>query len=236
MFGDDVAVNTAAGRPAPVPALEWVSAEKLEKERELVGMYLSAHPLDDYYMELNYGCTPLSRFQTQDPVEGSEVTIGGMVVNFTSRAARNGGQFGILKIEDYTGSAEFMMFGQTYINFHNFGVPGTPVIITGKYERRFQSSDLRFNILSVRLLNQMKGQVINSITIDLPREKLTDNLCALLSEHASTGDEREKGTLYVNVYDPSINRSVRLAAGRKLPVNRRLVEMLEGENINFTVN
>ena len=236
LFGDDVAVNTAAGRPAPVPALEWVSAEKLEKERELVGMYLSAHPLDDYYMELNYGCTPLSRFQTQDPVEGSEVTIGGMVVNFTSRAARNGGQFGILKIEDYTGSAEFMMFGQTYINFHNFGVPGTPVIITGKYERRFQSSDLRFNILSVRLLNQMKGQVINSITIDLPREKLTDNLCALLSEHASTGDEREKGTLYVNVYDPSINRSVRLAAGRKLPVNRRLVEMLEGENINFTVN
>ena len=235
LFGDDMAVSTTAGRPAIVPAVEWVAAERLEKERELVGMYLSAHPLDDYYMELTYGCTPLATFHNINPVEGSEITLGGMVVSMTSRPARNGGMFGILKVEDYSGSAEFMMFGQTYINFHNFGVPGTPVLITGKFERRFQNSDLRFNILSVRLLSQPHESLVKSITIDLPRERVTSNLCAVLSEHAKS-EHKEMGALHFNLYDPKINRSVRMTSGRKIPITRHLVDMLEGEGLSFKIN
>ncbi len=236
LFGDDAAVSSTAGRPVIVHAPEWVGAERLEKERDLVGMYLSAHPLDDYYMDLTYGCTPLARFHEMEPVEGSEVTLGGMVVSFVSRPARNGGQYGRLKIEDYSGSEEFMMFGQTYINFHNFGVPGTPIVITGKYERRFRDSELRFNILSIRLMSQVAGQLVRSITINLPREKATDNFCRVLADHAADENAKDLGNLYLNLYDPAINRSVRLAAGRKIPINRRLVELLEGENIQFSVN
>lgn len=164
------------------------------------------------------------------------------MVSFISRPARNGGQYGRLKIEDYSGSEEFMMFGQTYINFHNFGVPGTPIVITGKYERRFQNSELRFNIISIRLMSQVAGQLVHSITINLPRDKATDNFRQVLAEHAASADgggadaSQNLGALYLNLYDPSINRSVRLSAARRIPINRRLVELLEGENIQFSVN
>lgn len=237
LFGDDESVSTKAGRPQIIPAVEWVSAERLEKERELVGMYLSAHPLDDYYMELTYGCTPLARFTNPEtePVEGSEITLGGMVVNFTSRPARNGGMFGILKIEDYTGSAEFMMFGQTYINFHNFGVPGTPVLITGKYERRFQNSDLRFNILSIRLLSQPHESPVKSITIDVTPDKLTSNFSEILNEYTES-NSKNLGALAFNIFEPSLNRSIRMTSARQIPITRRLVDMLESEGINFRVN
>jgi len=236
LFGDDESVDTTAGRPTIVPAKPWVDAVRLEKERELVGMYLSAHPLDAYYMELNYGCSMnMKDFNEVSPVEGAEITLGGMVVSMDSRPARNGGRFGILKVEDYSGSAEFMMFGQTYINFHIFGVPGTPILIQGKFERRFQNSDLRFNIYNIRLLSEVKGQLVSNVTIELSKENLTDATLSLLKNHIETGGET-MGQLYLRVYDPELNRSLRFASSVRIPLNRALVDMLDDENINFELN
>ena len=157
LFGDDADMATA-GRPPVTPAPEWPMATKLEKERELVGMYLSAHPLDPYYMELTHGtgCT-VKHFSDMEPVEGMDVKLGGMVIDFQTRQGKNG-PFGIMKIEDYTGSTEFMLFGQTYIDFHNYGVPGTPILISGQFQRRFANSDIRFNIKTMQLLPGYEGQ------------------------------------------------------------------------------
>lgn len=235
LFGDDEAANSTAGRPSITPAVAWVDAVRLEKERDLVGMYLSAHPLDPFYMELKYGCTSLKTYKEATPVEGGELTIGGMVVSMESRPSRNGGKFGILKIEDYSGSEEFMMFGKTYINFHMYGVPGTPILITGKYERRFQTSDLRFNIYSIRLLNEVKGTLVHSITLDLDRDKINNHFCDLLSAHIKSGNEN-MGTLSMRVYDPEINRSLKLTSGLRVPITRPLVDMLESEDIPFKIN
>ena len=235
LFGDDVEMSTS-GRPPIIPAPEWANAVKLEKERELVGMYLSAHPLDPYYMELNYGTSCTVKGYTEfNPVEGVDLTFGGMVTEFTKRPAKNGGFFGILKMEDYTGSAEFMLFGQTYIDFHNYGVPGTPILITGQYQRRFANSDLRFNITNIRLLSEVKGQLIRNITIDLPTDKLSQHVKELLEEQLNNSTPQD-GELAFRIFDPSINRSLHLSSARRIPITRSLVDALKEEEITFTIN
>ena len=235
LFGDDAELSTS-GRPPVVPQAEWPAATLLERERELVGMYLSAHPLDPYYMELNYGtsCT-IKGFNEFAPVEGVDLTFGGMVVEFTSRPSKRGGQFGILKIEDYTGSAEFMLFDENYINFHNYGVPGTPILISGRYERRYANSDPRFNITNIRLLSTVKGQLVNSITIDLPADKLTQHLKELIEEEIRS-DANAKGELSFRIFDPKINRSLHLSSSRRIPISRKLVDTLTEEDISFSIN
>lgn len=234
LFGDDVEMTTA-GRPPLVPQKEWAAAVRLERERELVGMYLSAHPLDPFYMELTYGTCTVKGYNEFEPVEGVELTFGGMVVEFTSRPAKNGGQFGILKIEDYTGSAEFMLFGQNYIDFHNYGVPGTPILIRGRYEKRFATSPLRFNIFSISLLSQAKGTLVRSITIDLPSDKVTRHIRELIEEEIKREPDPQ-GELNFRIFDPGINRSLHLRSNRHIPISRKLVETLEEEDINFTIN
>ena len=106
-------------------AEQWSQLERLNRERDLVGMYLSAHPLDPYYMEVTYGCdTPLAEVKNKSDQLDRELTMGGLVVDFQTRMGKKGNQYGILKIEDYSGSFEFMLFGDNFVNYQKYGVPG----------------------------------------------------------------------------------------------------------------
>lgn len=234
LFGDDDESMTIAGRPAVIPALRWVDTVRLEKERELVGTYHSANPLDPYYMELRFGTTPLKQFAEDTPEEGKEYLLGGMVTEFTSRPSKNGGFFGILKIQDYTGSAEFMLFGQDYINYHNFGVIGTPVLINGQYGRRFKTSDIKFQIGGVRLLQTIKGTLIRGIVIDLDADNISDAIHGMLQEHLKTSDENT-GTLSFRIHDRSIGRTLLFNSPIKIPINKDLMEKLDDMEIEFSL-
>lgn len=234
LFGDDDDQMTTAGRPQIIPALRWVDAVRLEKEREIVGTYHSANPLDPYFMELHFGTTSLKTFSEQTPVEDKEVTLGGMVIDFTDRPAKNGGRYGILKIQDYTGSAEFMLFGQDFIDFHNFGVTSTLVYIKGVFKRRFQNSDLRFKITSIRLLESVKGSLIKGITINITADKLNEALRGVLAEHVKSQVE-PSGTLSIRVTDPATDRNITLSSQMRVPVNKELVEKLENLEVDFTI-
>lgn len=235
LFGDDEAATATSGRPAVIPGLRWVDAVRLEKEREIVGFYHSANPLDPYFMELHFGTTSLKRFSELTPEEGLEVTVGGMVVEFTSRPAKNGGNFGILKVQDYTGAAEFMLFGQDYIDYHNYGVPGTPIYIRGTFGRRFQNSDIRFRVNSIRLLQELKGQIVGGITINVSANTLNETLHGVLSEHARSGTS-DMGTLRFKVTDPETGRNVVLDTSVRIPVNKELVEKLENLEVDFNID
>lgn len=235
LFGDDDAAMATSGRPQVVPGLRWVDAIRLEKEREIVGAYHSANPLDPYYMELHFGTTSIKDFQDITPEEGKEVTLGGMVVDFTSRPAKNGGNFGILKIQDYTGSAEFMLFGQDYIDYHNYGVAGTPIYIKGAFGRRFQNSDIRFKVGSIQLLSNLKGQIVKGITILVNANTINETLHGVLADHikSTTGD---MGTLRFTITDPVTQRKLTLDSALRIPVNKELVEKLENLEVEFLID
>lgn len=237
LFGDEDMTFNTAGRPAIKPAVAWVDAVKLEKERELVGMYLSAHPLDPYFMELNYGCSANIKTKNEivpDENEGREITFGGMVVEFISRPARNGGNFGIMKIEDYSGSTEIRLFGQNYIDFANYGKPGTPILVTGKFTRRFRTSNVEFSLTNIRLLEDVRGHLLKGVTISLSKEQANEQLKDLLDEQMKISTT-DKGQLNFRIYDPEINRSVLLSSSMKIPLNRRLVTMLDDMELEYTI-
>ncbi len=233
LFGDDEGACSTAGRPAITHAVRWPDTVRLDKERELVGMYLSAHPLDPYYLELQYGCTcDFKHFAELGPnFEGQEISLGGMVVSLESRPSKSGSLFGILKVEDYSGSHEFMLFGQDYIDFHNYGVTGTPVYIKGAFERRYKNQELRFNIKSIQLLETVKGSLVSTVHLKLFDKDINPRIRGLLAMHMT--DDNDAGNLEMTFMSTELNRRVRLLASRKVNISRAFLDLLVEEDIEF---
>ncbi len=228
LFGDfDESLNTA-GRP------RWNDIERLDRERDLVGMYLSGHPLDPYFVELRYGCSQtLKEFNEEGPVEDRELTLAGLVCDYQIKQGRKG-PFGILKIEDYSASAEFALFGQDYIDYGKFGIKGTPIIIRGRYGRRFANSDIRFQIASITLLEQQKGKLVSGITLNLDTEQINENLHGVLNDIMKSSTDN-RTPLYLRIHDHELNRSIRLSTAVKMPVTRHSLTTLEEMAIDFDI-
>ncbi|MDE6034230.1 MAG: DNA polymerase III subunit alpha [Muribaculaceae bacterium] len=236
MFGDDTSISQA-GRPPIKPAVPWVKSELLAKERELVGMYLSSHPLEPYYMELTYGCTSIKDFTGEDstPIEDKEIRLGGMVVGFETRPG-NKGPWGILRIEDLTGSTEMRLFGQTYAQFNSYCTTGQQIIVTGKYQRRYGGEELRFNITDISLLSNRKGKVVSGITIFLETDTVNPALAEILSDASATYVEGEMAALRIMLYDPALNRRLSLAGSKHIALNKGLIDKLESLDIEYHIN
>ncbi len=236
LFGFDDEIMNTSGRPEIPHAQSWPDAERLKRERELVGMYLSAHPLDPYYMELNYGTTCTIQGIDDIPVEpGTNFSFGGMVTDYQTRLSRNGNQFAILKLEDYTGSHEIRLFGKNVFEFGKYGVPGTPILVTCAYEKRRFGEEIDCNVVNIRLLDDLKGQLITGITIKATPEDLNKQLSTLLTEH-SQSDKNNLGSLDFNLFDPKIKRSVMLTTPVRIPVNRKLLSILDSLEIDYTIH
>ena len=234
LFGDfDESLNTA-GRPPIKPAPRWNDIERLDRERDLVGMYLSGHPLDPYFVELRYGCSQtLKEFNEEGPVEDRELTLAGLVCDYQIKQGRKG-PFGILKIEDYSASAEFALFGQDYIDYGKFGIKGTPIIIRGRYGRRFANSDIRFQIASITLLEQQKGKLVSGITLNLDTEQINENLHGVLNDIMKSSTDN-RTPLYLRIHDHELNSSIRLSTAVKMPVTRHSLTTLEEMAIDFDI-
>jgi DNA polymerase-3 subunit alpha len=228
LFGDMAEEMNTAGRPEVKSAVPWVDAVRLEKERELVGMYLSAHPLDPYYMELNHGLSTIKEFLEMPIEEGREIQFGGMVTNYVERPTKKGGNFAVITLEDYTGSTEIRLFGQKYIDFSKYGREGTPIAVTMKVEKRFQNSELRQEVVRIQLLNDVKGQLIKGVTLSVTRDELKPSMASLLKEHmASNNPDASKGTLSFRIYDPDAKRFLRMTSKKRIPLDRKLENILE---------
>ncbi len=231
LFG---AFETIEVATPPVPNAEpWSQLERLNRERDLVGMYLSAHPLDPYYIEVNYGCdTPLAEVKNKADQLDTELTMGGLVVDFQTRMGKKGNQFGIIKIEDYSGSFEFMLFGNKFVDYQKFGVPGYAVVVRGAYERGY-GDNIRFNVKSIDLLENMKGKMLKNLVISL-RDTDLRNVEFLKQYHGAQGDNR--CDLYFRMQDQMSGNYVMLRSKQPIAVDKRLLETLREVHIKFKVN
>jgi len=231
LFGAFGAIEVAT---PPIPQAEpWSVLERLNKERELVGMYLSAHPLDPYYMEVTYGCdTPLSEVRNQADRLDQELTIAGLVVDFQVKMGKKGNQFGILKIEDYSGSFDFTLFGNKFIDYQKFGVPGIAVVVRGAYEKGY-GDVVRFNVHHIDLLDNHKGKMVNNLLINVGEADLP-NLGFVKSRLDVPGDNR--CSLLFNVYDPSHDRHIVLRSAHRIAVDKHLLDTLTENEIRYQVN
>ena len=237
LFGDFDDELDMASRPQIVPAMPWAAITRLDKERDLVGMYLSAHPLDPYYMELNYGmsCTIKER-EELTPTEGMEITFGGIIMKYESSILPSGTQMGRFKIEDYSGATELVAFGKNLMDLSPYCHEGLAVSVRGVYKKNFKG-EIKFNITQMQLLDDVKGRLIKGITIKAALDQIKPELSDLIKSNAiQKGDSRPGGTLSFRIYDPSINREIMLASGVKIPVERHFIEELRRmESVEFTV-
>ncbi len=240
LFGDLEPIEIA--KPAIPKAEQWSSLERLSKEKELVGRYLSAHPLDDYYVEMKYGCnTTLAGLEENSQFIDRPLTCGGMVVDVRNGTTKRGNPYGIIKVEDYTGSYEFALFGDDYLNYGKYGQINMPIIINGSFAKRQYGDRVEFHINSISQLSKVKGTMVNNIMIELPDsdieklEVLKDHLVSH-SRIKSEDDRRDLGDLLFKVIDVQIQRPVTLRAKHKLRLDKKMFDTLRELDMKFVVN
>ena len=236
LFGDD---NFVAIAKPQIPVAEpWSTIEKLNKEKELVGIYLSAHPLDEYRIVLNYVCnTGMAEFNEKESLTGREVLAGGIVSGFREGMTKTGKPYGILKVDDFTGSGEIALFGQNYIDYAKYGREGMYLLISGKMEPRPYNKDiLDFQIKSIKLLQDEKDKMIENIYITVPIHSLDEPTINELSTMIKT--HPGKSLLYFRVVDGEHNVSLNMFSQKiKVNVTRELIDYLsESDTLDFKIN
>ena len=236
LFGADEFV--AIAKPEIPPCERWSDLERLNKEKELVGIYLSAHPLDAYRVILEYVCnTGVIELNDRENLQGKEITMGGIVTGFREGTTKNGKPFGILKLEDFTGSGEIPLFGQDYINYGRYGRLGMYLLISARMEpMRWDPKRFDLRIGQIRLLQDEKDKLIEKISITLSihglDEPTINELSTLIKKHPGNS------LLYFKVIDSEHNITLNLfAPNLRVEVTRDLVDYLkENENIDFKIN
>ena len=229
-------VTTPPEIPRGVPLSD---IERLDKERELVGMYLSAHPLDAYKLELLYGCnTRMTDLKDRESLLNKELTFGGVVVDYRTGIGKRGGQYGFLKIEDYSGAEDIPLFGQDFIDSGKYGANnGTFVWIRARCQpSKFTPGRIDLKILEIKLLSELKGTLLNSITIELPARLVKNGFIQTLSEFMPPAHQH-KAELSFKIYDSELDKSVRLRSRRKPTITEELIDFLsENDEVSFKIN
>ncbi len=235
LFGEAETIDTAKpempGRPL------WPDIERLNYEKDLVGMYLSAHPLDKYYLELTFGCSVRAKdFGTEDKTSEKEYTIGGLVVEAKSLTSRTGSQFGIIKIEDYTGSAEIRLFGQDYINYNKYGIKGNAIIVTYTYKKGKHNDKVYMTISGIQSLEEVQGTAISGITLDVAEKDLDGQAFMTLLDENIVNDGECAKPFSINLMNEKHSLPFTMISGRRLNLTKNLILQLEDLGIKYTVN
>ncbi|MDR1632889.1 MAG: DNA polymerase III subunit alpha [Dysgonamonadaceae bacterium] len=237
LFGDFGSIDIA--RPEIPQAESWSNIERLNKEKDLVGIYLSSHPLDDYYLILNYICNTgmagLEAAKNPDFIN-KELVIGGIVASFKQGNTKTGNPYGVLKLEDFTGSGEIPLFGKDYIEFGKYGIPNMYLLIKGKYQpRQYREEILDFKISSIRPMSEIKNSLINKITIFLPLHQLNEKIIAGLSFMIK--NKPGNCAFYFKIEDMEKQLSVSLyAETQKYAIDKNTIRFLEDNQIKFSIN
>ncbi len=226
----------------PVPEVEeWPKIVLLDKEKSLIGIYLSAHPLDDYKLEIENFCSrevALKDLKNDiDKYHDREFTFGGMVTAAREGTSKNGNPFSTLTLSDYTDSYEFFFFGQDYVNFHNFCKTGLFLMVKGSVRPRFNSSDTwEFKASVIELLSEARKIRVKSVTINLP----VDLLDQMIVEEIEMLAKNNKGQalLKFNVYDPENNMYIHLfSRNTRIELTNRMLQFFkERPGIGYRIN
>ena len=248
LFGDMGGVEIAT--PKPPEAEQWSTIELLKKERDLVGIYLSAHPLDEYSVVLNsmcnLRCDQLTRdMDKQELAKTAELTFGGIVSSVTSRFTKNNKPFGIVTIEDFNGQGELALFGDEWTKWQHMLKEEYIVYITATMRQRFANApnSLELVIKSVEFMNDVKDKRIERFTIYIDSTMLhnsrMNDLEVLLKSNPGNVP------LYFNIHDSEHNTDLTLLShNTTIDPSKKLLNFLddlnneteEHETVRYAIN
>ena len=242
LFGGFDSVDIA--KPQVPKAEPWSTIEKLNKERDLVGIYLSAHPLDDYSVVLrkmcNLHCADVGRDADKKKLSRlSSMTFGGIVTGVVSRwSSRTNKPFGFVTIEDYEGPGELALFNDEWAKWQHMFKEGYTVYVTAKCVPRFRDNSELFDIRiqSVDFLNDVKDKYIEKLTIAVNTSVLDDTQMTDLATVIRSNPGRVP--LFFQMYDAEHKRDVLLVSrGNEVDINASLISYLEScPALTYTLN
>ncbi|MFV0397482.1 MAG: DNA polymerase III subunit alpha [Bacteroidales bacterium] len=236
LFGDAFQVEIT--RPSIPSSDSWSDLERLNKEKELVGFYISAHPLDKYEIILKHVCnTQMVALSDKSQLAGKSLLMGGIVTSLRTGMTKNGKPYEIIKIEDYSGSGEIALFGKDFIDYQKYFINGLSLLINARVEpRRFNPNELDLRIVSIELLEDAKEKAIERITIEIPEEQLETGVLSDLSAvmTASSGNHQ----VFFTILEEESGVPVTLKANSlRTKINRALIEEIEShDGCSFRIN
>ena len=237
LFGDEGAVDIAT---PPIPQCErWSTIERLNRERDLVGIYLSAHPLDEFSVVLNTMCnTRCSQLDEKaELARKPEITVGGIVTEVRDRYTKTGKPMGVVTIEDFDGSGELAFFGEEWGRWRGMFVEGSSVYVRGRYVQKYPNSQfIDFRTTGVEYLQTVRDSKITRFTITCERDALDDTVVNELTTLIS--DSPGHTELYVQILDREHNTNLLLrSTSRTISLSRDLIRFIEQHpRLGYQVN
>lgn len=236
LFGGENQVEIA--KPE-IPMFEpWNSLDRLNRERDYVGIYLSAHPLDEYAIILENVCnTRMSDLADKSNLVNRDLTLGGIVTNVREGRTKTDKPFGIVKIEDYSGSGEIPFFGNDWLTWCNYLRVGYFLYIKAKcLPRQWNPNELDLKVGSIELLPDVKENLIDKITITTPLSSLDKELITDLSSLARKNPGNAE--LHFLVVDGDGKMHVTMKAQKvKISVKRDLINYIKSRpGLDFKIN
>ena len=227
LFGGSDAVEISKPK-SPIVYDKWSDLERLNKEGELLGLYISGHPLDEYSIVIKNLCTlSMSEVEDLNPFLNQEVTMGGMVTQSNEYISKRGSAYGKVRIEDFSGSGEIAIFGDTWAQFKGYFSVGNSVFISARVApRRWGDGEPDLQILKVDWLADVKDRKVQSITINANLHAIDMTLVAELSNLVlnSQGDSQ----LNFHVTDPETGQYVTLSRqDSRINVTAELINYIE---------
>ncbi|MDV7187755.1 DNA polymerase III subunit alpha [Lutibacter sp. TH_r2] len=217
-------------------AEEWGVMEKLSKEKEMVGIYISGHPLDDYKTEIDCYCNGNTAIlQDLKNIEGREVAIGGIISDVEHRIAKNGNGWASFTLDDYEGSYEFRIFSEEYLKFKHFLVPNSFVYIKLVGRKNYYNDDIRISFNSIQLLHDILDKYSKKISISIGINEINETKISELYRLL----EKFKGTKILNfvILDTKEKLSLNMPSrSLKVNISTEFLEELEKQEINFKLN
>jgi DNA polymerase III subunit alpha len=221
------------GTEMPVPKVEpiepFTEIEKLNHEKEVVGVYISGHPLDNFRFEMETFCNmPIGELNNLDDKEGKEARVGGIVASVEHKFTKTGKPFGKMVVEDYTGKFEFLMWSEDYMRFKSFLMPGLFIFVEGNIAKKtWGDMAMEFKIRSMDLLNDLGVKRAKGIQIKMPTHAISKEI---ISQIEKICEEYSGSTpLYVSLKDFEENITLELLSRKmRVKAGNELVKKMKG--------
>tara|TARA_B100001758_G_scaffold157633_1_gene135882 strand:- start:2421 stop:6731 length:4311 start_codon:yes stop_codon:yes gene_type:complete len=225
MFGESEDASIQA--PLPIETPSWTTMELLSKEKDVVGIYISGHPLDDFKLEIDNFCNGnLSMLSNMDLIKGKDLRFAGVVTNVEHKETKTGKPFGVLHLEDYHASFSFYLFGDDYINYKAYLTVGWLLHLTGKVKKKFYNDDLEFKVSSMNLLSELIDKEVRDIVLRIDINQISDSFSKELVNLVS--ENKGKHSLVINVVDYLNKYEVDLLSRKiKVDLNKEFISKIK---------
>ncbi|MBR4593818.1 MAG: DNA polymerase III subunit alpha, partial [Bacteroidaceae bacterium] len=237
LFGD-LGHTDLIATPSIPEASEWPLLERLNREKDLVGIYLSAHPLDEYRVILENVCTiGVTQLEDRTALLNKDLVFGGVVTGVRETRTKTGKPCGFTRIEDFTGSSEIALFGEPWLKWCNMMKEGNYLFIKAKCQPfKFNPEKIDFVINSIELLQDIKDTAISSITLSMPLSEIDKEFVSDLDTLTGTDGNTTLKFMLTDLSQPDHKVSLS-SVNRKITVTQELMDYIKKkESINYSFN